>query len=196
MLYIISVVLGIVAALIVGGKFSNFVNFKFRKGLLIIFGLLIQYAAQIATQRYSYKIINNALLINAVIYCLLFAGFWFNRKYLGINVIALGTGLNALVILLNKGRMPVSYEVLLKNDLQQAINMVKEGLDFKHMFIDEGAKLAFLADIIEPPGIFGYFMRVVSIGDLIIALGICIFIFEIFFGRSVLDLVLKRTTVK
>ena len=185
-------VLGMAAALIAGGKFNNFMNFKFRKGFLIISGLLVQYAAQIATGKYSHDIINNALLINVLIYCLLFAGFWINRKYLGVDAIALGTGLNSLVILLNNGRMPVSYEILSKNNLRQAISMVNEGLDFKHMFIDENIKLVFLADIIEPPGILGFFMRVVSIGDLIIALGIGILVFEMFAGGSVFNLVFKR----
>jgi len=192
LLYFIAVIFGIVAGLALGGSLSNFANFKFQNGWLIIVAFIMQVAVQLATQKYSVKIVNCALLVNIVIYCLLFTGFWLNRQYFGINIIFFGSGLNILAMLSNNGRMPVSYEVLLKNNLQEAISLINKGLDFKHVFINEGTKIVFLTDIIQPPGIFGYLMRVVSIGDLIIVLGICIFVFEIFVGVSLFAIIKKE----
>ncbi|NLC69596.1 MAG: DUF5317 domain-containing protein [Clostridiaceae bacterium] len=189
MSYVLSAVLGMAASLISGGRFSNFTNFKFKKGFLIVLGLLVQFVAQLAIGRLPYHVINNAVWINMVVFCLLFSGFWFNKKYAGIDTIALGTALNALVIMFNNGRMPVNREILSRNGLWQAIEMVEKGLDFKHVFIDESTRLVFLADIIEPPGIFGFFMRIISIGDVLITLGIGILVFEMFSGYSILDLI-------
>lgn len=182
MLYIIAIIVGIVIALVLGGSFSNFASFKFQKGWLIIVAFTIQIVARLAAQKCSAKIVSYALFINIIAYCLLLTGFWLNREYFGIKVISVGSGLNILAILLNGGRMPVNYEALLRNNMDRIIDLINRGLDFKHVLIDESTKVLFLTDIIQLPGIFGYLMRVVSIGDLIIALGICVFIFEIFIG--------------
>lgn len=194
LLYIIAIVIGMVTALVFGGSLSNLINFKFPRSWLIITAFLMQIVAQLATQKHYVKMVNYALLVNIFIYCLLFTGFWLSKQYFGINIISFGSGLNVLAILSNNGRMPVSYEALLKNNLQEAIKLINQGLDFKHVFINERTKVVFLTDIIQPPGILGCLMRVVSIGDLIIALGICVFIFELSVGSSLFAIIKKEIT--
>ncbi|GAE87108.1 hypothetical protein JCM21531_453 [Acetivibrio straminisolvens JCM 21531] len=58
--------------------------------------------------------------------------------------------------------------------------MILSGADNKHVVISSTTKLKFLADVIYLPGFIGKGMGVVSIGDLVVALGLFIFIFELF----------------
>jgi hypothetical protein len=120
-----------------------------------------------------------SLLIQVVVFALLFLCFWFNKKYIGLWFIGIGASLNALVMIINGGRMPVSLEAMQKAGIQVATDMVLSGADNKHIVLSDTTRLGFLADIIYLPGILGWGIGVLSIGDIIVALGLFIFVFEL-----------------
>ena len=76
-------------------------------------------------------------------FVLLFVALWYNRKHLGLWIIALGASLNALVMMVNGGRMPVSLEKLVKVDMPEFIELIKSGADNKHVVMSEATKLNF-----------------------------------------------------
>lgn len=119
-----------------------------------------------------------------VSYGMLFASFWFNRKRIGFIAMGGGCLLNAVVIIANGGSMPVSIEVLKKANLTKALEALESGVDIKHTVLCEGTKLAFLSDIIHVPYFPGFLIRVVSIGDLIVVLGLLILTIETILGEK------------
>lgn len=182
MLYFVAITLGIAVGMLTGGSISNLFNVKFEKVWLIMSAAIIMTASQILGKR-LYFISGCALAIQGVVFSLMLAGLWFNRKYLGIKVIGLGCFLNALVIMLNNGKMPVSYDALAKANLAAE---TLEG-DFKHYIVDlsQGVKLAFLADAINPPLFLGYLNKIVSIGDLVVAAGLFLLTMQIAAGKKI-----------
>jgi hypothetical protein len=175
--------LGIAVGIAAGGKISNVLDFKIKKAWLIFLALLIQISAQIAVSKGFEFVYGYIAVVQFLVYALLVTAFYFNRQYLGICIIAAGSILNAIVMISNRGRMPVSADILDRLKLMEAAGAVKSGLDIKHVFIDRATKLPFLGDIIHPPSFLSYLMQVVSIGDIIITAGLMILIFEVVSGR-------------
>jgi len=137
-----------------------------------------------------------SFLIQAVVFVLLLFCFWFNREYIGLWFVGLGASLNALVMLVNGGRMPVSLEAMQKAGIKEVTEMIMSGADNKHAVISSTTKLKFLADIIHLPGFIGQGMGVVSIGDLVVALGLFVFVFELFTHPMTALKALKKENVK
>lgn len=184
MLYIIAVVFGIAAGILAGGKMSNIFDIQFKKTWIIIFAFVIQIGAQALHSRGVEFIAENILIITGLAHCILLIVFWFNRYYLGILVIGAGSILNGVVMMLNGGRMPVSYDILKAANLNEAIDALNKGVDIRHTMIDQTTRMTFLADVIHPPGFLNFYMKVVSIGDLVVILGLSLLIFEAVYGKK------------
>lgn len=179
MLYAIALVLGIVVGLMVKGKFANLVNAKIEKKGIIFGAFILQITSRaLSLSGFSY-IIKYSLVINGLIFCMLTFALWFNRRYLGILSIALGCLLNAIVIMLNNGKMPVGYEALVKADMTDTIHILEAGADGRHMLLGPGTKFAYLSDIIPVTNFLGMGMKIVSVGDLITVVGLFLLIFEL-----------------
>ncbi len=99
---------------------------------------------------------------------IVFAGL--NRKTKAILVIGIGITLNLLVIAANGGFMPVKYDRLAPG--LQAELLSGAGSPF-HIAMSEESRLSFLGDLFRLP--YGKY-RVISIGDIIMAAGICLLI--------------------
>jgi len=181
MLYAIIILLGIIVGILAKGKFTNLLNIKFEKTWLILSTFIMQLFILIAEKKIEFNT-TFTMLLQLLIFCLLLLGFWFNRHYIGICVIGIGYFSNALVILLNGGKMPVSLEVVKRANLLSKIN----DIDMKHSIFSSTVKvkLPFLADIMHPPFFLSTWMQIVSIGDLIIAVGLFILMVETVMGRK------------
>lgn len=97
---------------------------------------------------------------------------WFlasNWRFVGLRLLAVGLGLNLLVMGANGGRMPASMEAAeVAGVSQSAIAQVSSGMAPKHMAITDQTRLAFLADQFP----LKYPIRkVISVGDTFILLG-------------------------
>lgn len=106
---------------------------------------------------------------------------WLNRRKLGSAVIAIGVALNLLVIVANGGWMPLSVSVLEASGHRPGAE-VGDVPDWSkgRVMADEDVRFGFLADRIQKPG-----GGVLSVGDLIMAAGIGVFVWELMAGRSV-----------
>lgn len=102
----------------------------------------------------------------SVAYIAMLCFFYANREHEDIRVFMIGWFLNALVIWLNKGRMPIDLEQAKK--LPFSVEPLLNGSDFKHSILTNDTLLPFLGDIIHMPIIIP---RIISIGDLFIILG-------------------------
>ena len=92
-----------------------------------------------------------------------------NRKITGLTLAALGLGLNALVVATN-GAMPVSpvaVEAAGAESLSDPRH-VEQGVHLRNEEMTDQTRLAPLADVIPIPP----FNKVVSLGDLVLAVGL------------------------
>jgi Family of unknown function (DUF5317) len=109
----------------------------------------------------------------------LLAGAWLWRSaarlreaLLGIYLMAIGWFLNLLVISANGG-MPVSRGAVIRAGLEWTD--VRSGSLFKHVPAASDTPLRFLGDVIAVPPVH----RVVSIGDIVLLVGIALFVSQI-----------------
>jgi hypothetical protein len=98
-----------------------------------------------------------------------------NRKRAGIWIIFVGVLLNFLVISFNGGAMPVSPEAAAVLGGAFLENLQGNEIVYKHAALMENTKLPFLADIIPLTSPYPRKM-VISIGDIIMNIGIYIFL--------------------
>jgi uncharacterized protein DUF5317 len=90
---------------------------------------------------------------------------WLNRERPWIPLVGLGAALNSLVIVVNKGQMPILASALIRT------GYAPRGIaDIRHVVASPGTPLAVLGDSL--PLHVGRFGTVVSPGDLLIALGV------------------------
>lgn len=182
MLYFVVIIAAAVLAAVYGltkKRSLDLFNIKLQKTWLIVIAFALQTTTRIMGINGIDFVVKYSLIIQTVVFALLFLCFWFNKKYIGLWFIGFGATLNALVMMINKGRMPVSLEAMQKAGIQVATDMVLSGSDNKHVVLSEATRLGFLADIIYLPGFLGWGISVLSIGDVIVALGLFMFIFEL-----------------
>lgn len=178
MLYILAIVLGIVLGVLAGGRAANLLDIKFRKVWIVLIAFSIQILSQVLGYLGISFFLDRSIIIQGIIYCLMLTWFWLNRQYVGLCLIGAGCILNTVVIMANGGRMPVNYNLISASKASAAADIIKSGLDSKHVIIDQGTRLTFLADIIHLPGFLGFMMQVVSIGDIVVVAGLFWVIYE------------------
>lgn len=184
MVYAVAIIMGIFAGLLLKGRMSNLLNFKIRQAWLLVAAFILQASSQLTAVKGFDFAIRYSLLINIAVFCMVFAVLWLNRKYYGIVITGAGCFLNALVMTANGGKMPVSKELLLKEQLNNIIAIYEIGGDGKHILAGESTRLALLGDVIAMPGRFGYIAKFVSLGDIFIAFGLFVLITEIIIGKK------------
>lgn len=169
---------GIILSLIIGlirrGSLKGLARIELKFGwvfpLLLIFQVAVFYFQQsndliAGISPYSFI----AVYIVGLIF------LWLNRRSSGFIWIFAGVFLNFLVMALNGGRMPVSVEVAAKVLDPSYIQELTGGLYAKHAAMSDSTLLGFLGDVI--PFRRPYLgAQVISIGDIIMNIGIFIYI--------------------
>jgi hypothetical protein len=107
-------------------------------------------------------------------YVLALAVVWHNRSHPWALPVFIGLGLNAVVIGLNGGRMPVAPDALGRMARELGLAAAATGLDARHAIAGPGTRLAVLGDIVAVS--VGRFGVIASPGDLLMALGIAGFV--------------------
>jgi hypothetical protein len=101
---------------------------------------------------------------------------WLNRKEKGFWWIFAGVALNFIVMLVNGGKMPVSVEAAASVFDPIYVHVLTDGMAVsKHMALDNSTLLPFLGDIIPITTPYPI-SHVISIGDVVMNIGIFIFL--------------------
>ncbi|MEH7076458.1 DUF5317 domain-containing protein [Neobacillus drentensis] len=116
--------------------------------------------------------ISGYIYIVVYVFGLLF--LYINRKNPGFILILIGVFLNFLVMVLNGGRMPVSVDAAAVLD-SSYIKVLKESLYAKHTMLTSSSHLGILGDVIPISDPYPR-TQVISIGDIIMNIGIFFFI--------------------
>lgn len=171
----VSIFFAILIGLIRGGKLSRLASLKLAFFWLIIISFLLRFilpwipSSPVARLRFFLILISYLLLIWAL------AWNWREPKPdgnaidWGVILALLGVIANFLVIFFNSG-MPVSARAARLAGYRGDFVSLKRIYDGIHILMSADTKLVFLADIIPQP------LGVASIGDLLLALGVFIFI--------------------
>ncbi|RKD34208.1 DUF5317 domain-containing protein [Thermohalobacter berrensis] len=173
----------ILSSLIIGkirkGKLRNIEKVNFRGWYLFIIGFLIEFTSVfVKMKEFSplVQIIDQYFLyIHGFSYLLIFIGLILNFDKKSMILVFIGTLLNLIVIMANGGKMPVSPNGLKYAGLIDYLQLLKTQAVPTHMLMTEKTKLYILGDIIPLPEFYP-FAKVLSIGDIFIAIGIFSFI--------------------
>lgn len=176
MLYIIVIIFAFFIGIVVSrlnGRWPSFNSIRFEKSWLLLPAVVLQILSSIA-EAMGHKfgtVITFA--VNGMVFVFLFLVIWFNRRYAGLWFIGLGAFLNALVMMFNGGRMPVDVSLLGDEEYMfEAVYLILRGADNKHVAINSATRIPILADIVSVPSFIGLGMPLISVGDIIVAVGL------------------------
>ena len=177
MFVLYAVILGIVLGYISGGRLRYLSQKPFKNLLLVISAFFIQLV--IFSDISFLKPLQNQptaiVILHIFSYLLILAFIIINLKLPGVAFIGTGILLNAIVIILNKGHMPASIESLSSSSVGKYTDVLSQGESVNNSIaITSGTVLPWLGDIFAIPSYIP-FSNVFSIGDIIIAIGICIY---------------------
>ncbi|HZG57122.1 DUF5317 domain-containing protein [Paenibacillus sp.] len=171
------IVIGLIVGMIRGGFFGALKGLSrlqlvagwiFPLLLLFQFGYFYLQGRNEALQQYT----GISIMVIYVIGLLFVA---LNRRQPGFKTIFVGVFLNFLVMALNGGTMPVSLEAASMIGLEYADMLRTNDVVFKHAALMEHTKLPFLGDIIPVVAPYPREM-VISIGDIVMNVGIFVFL--------------------
>lgn len=172
-----TVVITTILAIIINKGITDIENKPFRGFFLIIIGFSLQliiFNDKFANSNYSY--------LTPYIYVLslfvLLAVVLLNLNYTGMRITLVGFLLNATVIVANHGYMPQDIAKLtLMGETEKVELLTKFGHYYNGTPMSQNTHLNFLGDIIAPTFLRPY-AGIYSVGDVILIVGLCYFVFE------------------
>ncbi len=176
MLYIIVIIISIIIGLLRGGEIEELANISIKGVTFFAIALFLRVSAW----GVSFLGIGNMEKFNSFLiiisYVLLIYVSMQNIKMPGFKYINLGILLNAFVIFLNGGKMPVLIGKEVMNNANMANIFHEESI--VHSLMNSDTMFAFLGDVISMPKPFPD-NSIISVGDILILTGIFILIQKI-----------------
>ncbi|WP_261130818.1 DUF5317 domain-containing protein [Bacillus sp. Marseille-Q3570] len=178
---------GILAAILIGllrkGNFKGFSHLKIKYGWVFPVLLIVQWFIFLLQNKYDF-LGSMSPYVFILIYIVGLTLLWVNRHQgFGVWLILIGVFLNFIVMAANDGRMPVSLEAAKTLDPAYG-EALQEGYYGKHTALTEETLLGFLGDVIALPKFYPR-EQVISIGDIIMNIGIFLFIQTLMVKRTV-----------
>lgn len=170
---------GLLTSLVVGklrgGKFRSLGKVKINNWWLFLLAFMIEFGTVFAVSAGIGIAEKYKMFLHVLSYIVLFSAIVCNREYPSMWVIFLGSLLNFIVIFLNGGAMPVSLAGLHKAGLDNYAQLISAGKIATHQPLTQATAFPFLADILVLPESYP-FPKVLSIGDIVISIGVFIFV--------------------
>lgn len=174
-----SMIISIVVGYLTGGRLSNIENIRIKYGWMFFTVIFLEFFTLIVGTRMDNGlaglIVENYGAIHILLYGIYLYALFLNRKSSGFKLIFAGSGLNYIPMVLNGGRMPVYYGALERGKLFDQLDLLLADRMLTHRLSYTNRGIFFLGDII-PLGRPYPMPKVISIGDIILAIGIFIFI--------------------
>jgi MFS family permease len=173
---IAGLLVGLIAGLAVGGRIDNLIAIRIRWPLVIFGALALRLGTEAALGRDVPIAESVRVPLFALAYGLLAVGLWANRERPGMSLALVGIGLNAAAILVNGGFMPVWEPSLtaagfVPADVLSPIHVILPARMDSAFLLSAGP----LGDVIPVP--LPFLRNVLSIGDLILDVGLAFFLF-------------------
>jgi hypothetical protein len=168
--------LAVLVGFLLGGSLRHFERLRVHWWILAFAGLLLQGLPARQIGDIDARTVGTAMLIFS--YVLLLAFITVNRWIPAAGVMAIGLLMNLTVVALNGG-MPVSAEAVRTAGGSEGVVVIQGSA--KHHVETEDDLLPFLGDVIPMPQPVSI---VLSIGDLLLYLGMAWFVIQVMRGRS------------
>ncbi len=183
-MFIEALIVGIAVGLFRGGSVKKLKTAQIRMPALLILAFLIQVLVSFMLLAGSSFFINQRLIFYALSYGLLFAALFTNLNSKAVWLIVLGSLLNFAVIFLNGGTLPIAVEALEKAGFNNRLELIQAGRLVQYQLTEgSGSWLAFLGKRLTPPAIYPI-RQVFSIGDVLISLGVFLWIQDLLLGAG------------
>ncbi|MEG0326627.1 MAG: DUF5317 domain-containing protein [Cellulosilyticaceae bacterium] len=167
----ISIILAIVIGYILKGRLKHLINLEFKYIGLIVVGFVLERILNLLIQQGILEINPLTYVLDLLMYGMIFAFIVMNRKHMEFVIMGIGFLMNAIVIFANGGAMPVSAKAL------EAMGVVGELVDKGlYAMMHDLTRFKILADII--PIHLSKIGFVISIGDIVLCLGMMILIIK------------------
>jgi hypothetical protein len=165
--------LALILGFIRGGNLRSFADIRLKYGWVFPVLLALQFL-MFSFQNSSAWVGNWSNYFIIIVYLIGLGFVWMNRQQQGFLLIFIGVLLNFIVIAFNGGRMPVSLDaaVLIDPSFKE---ILQSGLYAKHQVLTDRTIFGFLGDIIPLPNPYPL-KKVMSLGDVVMNVGIFIFI--------------------
>ena len=171
--------LSILVGKLKGGKIRNLEDLYINGWYLFVLSFSIEILTLLIISRgdgfLSKTLENQFFYIHILIYLTLIIGLTMNWKSIGLRIVLFGSILNFLPIIFNGGRMPVLRNALIHSKLYNQISLLEQERIMTHILGTKDTKLIVLGDII-PIGKPYILPKVISIGDVLIAIGLFLLI--------------------
>lgn len=170
------IVLGLILGLAAGGSFTNLAAVRLRWVALLLFAVILRFAAEWMLTQGNVLVETLRLPIFAIAFGMLLAALWVNRTQPGMRLAFVGILLNAIVIVANGGHMPIWIP-----SLEAAGFRVEDIRSPFHILLAAELDLTFLlragplGDILPIP--LPFVRNVASIGDVFLTAGLAFFLF-------------------
>lgn len=174
-MFLEALIIGIIIGYILKGSLKNLENIKFKGAYIAVSAFVIEVILFSLVRRGILHRGYLTTIIYIIEYALIFLFVYFNRKNKYILIMGLGFLLNALAIFSNGGAMPVSAKAAVAAGLAPSIDAVKATAEGLYIIQNDNTRLYFLGDIIPKTYLRHY---VISIGDIIAAIGFMMFIIK------------------
>lgn len=172
MLLLAGIVAGIVVGLLQGGKLANLGKIHLRWAWIAVLALVIQ--AILIRVRPDWD--SAARVFFPLTHAVILGVAWINRDLDGMWLVAAGTALNFIVMVVNGGFMPITPEVVvqagLAEDTQSIIPNTRLTSSKGLILSRDEIALWWLGDVIA----LRFIRTIVSVGDVLIAPGISLFV--------------------
>lgn len=174
-MFLEALVIGIIIGYILKGNLKNLENIKLKYPYLAIGAFAVEFILFSLVRRGTLSRGYFTTSIYIIEYALIFLFIYFNKENKFVLTMGLGFLLNALAIFLNGGAMPVSAKAAVTAGLAPSIDSVKASAEGLYVIQNESTRLWILGDIIPKTYLRHY---VISIGDIIAAIGLMMFIIK------------------
>jgi hypothetical protein len=184
-----SLVASIIVGIIRGGRLRRLSYIKINKIWIFIIAAVIQISIILFSLNNVQSVLRYIKELYIFSYILLFIGIILNLRYKSLWLVFIGGILNLVSFIANNGKIPVSIESMRLAGMDNITYFVEEGKLPLYEQITEFTKYSILGDIITVPEPYP-FPQILSIGDIVISLGLFLFIQSIMLDRD-----LERSTM-
>jgi len=165
------IVLAIIVGIIRGGNILNLAKLPLKNLNLIFLSFVIRYIPFYLKGDLHLFAVKYNIFFVVISYGLMLYVLFSNFHLKPMLICFLGIFLNAMVILANKGKMPVSLKALEMAKLNDLLPLLFSEDYLYHTAVNAWTKLIILGDIIPLPPPYPR-PRVVSIGDILLGIGV------------------------
>lgn len=181
MMFIETILAATAVAVIKGADIKNLEKLEFKYWYFIILGFFLQNAPglfeKVLFTYFPGSAQTAGYIFVVVSYLLILFPLLVNISIKGAYFAFVGTIVNAAVIFANSGMMPVSEKAISMSGYEKTLDAGAR-LDFMHYVADSNTRLVMFSDVIPVPKPYP-FPQIISMGDLLICIGIFIFIYSL-----------------